>query len=93
MGYNYLIINAYINRQADSLGIPPALPYPEINQYTTNMKKNKNTYDAPTITIVEVKACARLCIVSNPSRSVMIGSDSGDSYGVQNYEAGETYDW
>ena len=57
------------------------------------MQKIKNTYDAPAITIVKVKACARMCTVSNYSRSVTIGSDSGENYGVQDYGAGESYEW
>ena len=72
--------------------IPPAFPYTEINKYTTDMQKNKNTYDAPTITIVEVKACGRMCSASSNARILLIGTPS-DSYGLQDFGAGSEQNW
>ena len=57
------------------------------------MQKDRTTYVAPTITIVEAKACAKMCTASSNSLVVMLGSDSSTLYGVQNYEAGGSLGW
>lgn len=55
------------------------------------MQKNKNTYDAPAITVVEVKACGRMCTGSD-ARLLILGSDS--SNGIQQFTVNDdTLNW
>ena len=57
--------------------------------------KNKNTYEAPAITVVEVKMDTGVLITS--TMWVILGTETGSdpatNYGVQDYGSGGTYEW
>lgn len=56
------------------------------------MQKNKNTYDAPAITVVEVKACGRMCSASSNTNILLMGTPS-DSYGLQQFSTEIERNW